>query len=59
MPPNLDTAQAIRERAQSLADRAETDRQGIRIALGKLDTMIDLLAVQAVEEELSDVIMGG
>jgi len=38
-------------------DRAERDGQRIRIALGKLDTMIDLLAGEAVEEELSDVIM--
>ena len=57
MAPDMDAAQATLERAQSIVNRAETDKQRIRVQLGKLDTMIDLLAGEAVEEELSDVIM--
>lgn len=57
MAPDLDAAQATLERAGSIVDRAEMDRQRIRFALGKLDTTIDLLAGEAVEEELSDIIM--
>ena len=57
MAPDLEAARAALERARSIVDRAERDGQRIRIALGKLDTMIDLLAGEAVEEELSDVIM--
>ncbi|MCY4237552.1 MAG: hypothetical protein OXC93_04260 [Rhodospirillaceae bacterium] len=57
MVPDMDAAQATLERARSIVDRAEIDRQRIRIALGKLDTTIDLLAGEAVEEELSDVVM--
>ncbi len=49
-------SKAVLESAQSSIDRVETDRQRIRVELGKLDTMIDLLAGEAVEEELSDVI---
>ena len=55
--PALDAAQATLKRAQSIVDRAETDGQRIRIALGKLDTMIDVLAGEAVEEELSDLVV--
>ena len=55
--PDLDAAQAALERAQSVMGRADKDRQRIRVELGKLDTMIDLLAGDGVEEELSDVIM--
>ena len=57
MAPDLEAAEASLERAQSIMDRAEKDRQGIRIELGKLDTKIDILAGEAVEEELSDVLM--
>lgn len=57
MVPDLDAAQAALERARSIVDRAEMDRQRIRIALGKLDTTIDLLAGEAIEEELSDVVI--
>ena len=57
MAPDLDAAQTAFKRAQSIMHRAEKDRQRIRVELGKLDTMIDLLAGEAVEEELSDVIM--
>ena len=57
MAPDLDAAQAVLERAQSIMGRAEEDRQRIRVELGKLDTMINLLAGKAVEEELSDVII--
>lgn len=57
MAPDLEATQATLERARSIVDRADRDRQGIRIALGKLDTMIDLLAGEAVEEELSDVVI--
>ena len=57
MAPDLVAAQAAFERARSIMGRAEKDRQRIRVELGKLDTMIDLLAGEAVEEELSDVIM--
>ena len=55
--PDLDAAEATLKRAQSIVDGAETDGGTIRIALGKLDTMIDILAGEAVEEELSDVII--
>ena len=55
--PNLDAAQVTLERAKSIMSRADNDRQRIRVELGKLDTMIDLLAGEAVEEELSDVII--
>ena len=57
MAPDLDAAQTALERAQSIMHRADKDRQRIRVELGKLDTMIDLLAGEAVEEELSDVVM--
>ena len=55
--PDLESTEATLERARSIVDRAETDGQRIRIALGKLDTTIELLAGEAVEEELSDIIM--
>ena len=55
--PDLDAAQIALERAQSIMHRAEQDRQRIRVELARLDTMIDLLAGEAVEEELSDVIV--
>ena len=57
MAPDLDAAQAAFQRAQSIMGRVDDDRQRIHIELGKLDTMINLLAGEAVEEELSDVIM--
>ena len=57
MALDFDAAQAALERAQSIMGRAEEDRQRIRVELGKLDTMINLLAGEAVEEELSDVII--
>ena len=57
MAPDLDAAQATFQRAQSIMGRVDDDRQSIRVELGKLDTMINLLAGEAVEEELSDVII--
>ena len=56
LAPDLDAAQIALERAQSIIHRAEEDRKRIRIELAKLDTKVDLLAGEAVEEELSDVI---
>ena len=53
--PDLNTAQATLERARSIMNRANADRQRIRVELGKLDTKIDIRAGEAVEEELSDV----
>ena len=55
--PDLEAAQATLQRAQSAINRAETETQNIRIALSGLDAMIDLLAGEAVEEELSDITM--
>ena len=57
MAPDLDAAQTALKRAQSIMHLAEKNKQRIRVELGKLDTMIDLLTGEAVEEELSDVIM--
>ena len=57
MVPDLDAAQIALERAQSIMHRAENGGERIRVELAKLDTMIDLLAGDAVEEELSDVIV--
>ena len=57
LAPDLDAAQIALERAQSIIHRAEEDRKRIRIELAKLDTKVDLLAGDAVEEELSDVIV--
>ena len=57
MAPDLDAAQAAFQRAQSIMGRVDDDRQRIRVELGILDTMINLLAGEAVEEELSDVII--
>ena len=57
MAPDLEAAQAGLERARSITGRAEEDRQRIRVELVKLDTKIDILAGEAVEEELSDVSM--
>ena len=45
------------EGPQSIIHRAEEDRKRIRIELAKLDTKVDLLAGEAIEEELSDVIV--
>ncbi len=53
--PDLNTAQATLERARSIMNRANDDRQRIRVELGTLDTKIDIWAGEAVEEELSDV----
>ena len=53
--PDLDVAQTALERARSIMDRTAEARQRIRVDLGKLDTMIDLRAGEAVEEELSDI----
>ena len=55
--PDLDAAQLALQRAQSIIDRAESDTKSIRIELAKLDTKVDLLAGEAIEEELSDVIV--
>ena len=55
--PNLGAIQATLERARSIVSRADADRQRIRVELGKLDTKIDMRAGEAVEEELSDVVV--
>ncbi len=55
--PNLDAAQAAFERAQSIISSTDESRQHLRVELGKLDTKVDILAGEAVEEELSDIIM--
>ena len=55
--PNLDAAQAAFERAQSIITSTEESKQNLRVELGKLDTKVDILAGEAVEEELSDIIM--
>ena len=57
MAPNLEAAQIALERAQSVIQRAENKSKKIGIELAKLDTKVDLLAGDAVEEELSDVIV--
>ena len=55
--PNLDAARAAFERAQSICSSTEERKQHLRVELGKLDTKVDILAGEAVEEELSDIIM--
>ena len=55
--PDLDAAQLALERAESIIDRAENDRRRIRLELAGLDAKVDLLAGEAVEEELSDVLV--
>ena len=57
MAPDLETAQIALERAQSIIQRAENDSRNIGIELAKLDTKVDLLAGEAVEEELYDVVV--
>ena len=57
MAPNLEAAQIALERAQSVIQRAENESKNIGIELAKLDTKVDLLAGEAVEEELSDIIV--
>jgi DNA repair exonuclease SbcCD ATPase subunit len=53
--PDLGGAQAAFARAESILQRAEEDRQRLRIELGQLDVAISLRAGEAVEEELADV----
>ena len=55
--PNLDAARAAFDRAQSISSSTEARKQHLRVELGKLDTKIDILAGEAVEEELSDIIL--
>ena len=52
--PDLEAAEASLKRARSVAKRADDDRERLQIELGKLDTSIDLLAGDAIEEELAD-----
>lgn len=53
--PDLEATKAALQRARSVITRIEEDRQRIRIDLGRLDTVIDIYAAEAVEEELADV----
>ena len=53
--PDLESATARLKRAQEAVERAEKDRQKIRVELSGLDATIDIHAGEAVEEELSDV----
>ena len=52
--PDLEAAAAALERARSIVERADEDRQRIRLELGKLDTSIAIQAGEAVDEELTD-----
>lgn len=53
--PDLEHAQTTLARVRSVVEQAETDRQQKNIELTRLDTSIELLAGEAVEEELADV----
>ena len=53
--PDLNAAAATLERARSVVNGANEDRQCIRIRLGKLDTSIGMQAGEAVDEELADI----
>ena len=53
--PDLEGAKVVLERARSVVDRADEDRQRIRLELGKLDTSIGIQAGEAVDEELADI----
>ena len=53
--PDLEGAKVALERARSVVDRADEDRQRIRLELGKLDTSIGIQAGEAVDEELADI----
>ena len=53
--PDLEAAKARLKRAQEAVERAEKERQRIRIELSGLNATIDIHAGEAVEEELSDV----
>ena len=53
--PDLRFAAVARERARSIVERAEEDRQRSRLDLGKLDTSIGMQAGEAVDEELADI----
>ena len=53
--PDLEAAATALERARSIVERANEDRQSIRLELGKLDTSIGIQAGEAVDEELADV----
>lgn len=55
--PDLAAAQIARERAESIVKRAENDTNRIGIELAKLDTTVDHVASEAVEEELTDVLV--
>ena len=53
--PDLEVAAVARKRARSIVERADQDRQRIRLELGKLDTSIGIQAGEAVDEELADI----
>ncbi len=52
--PDLASARAARDRAQSVIEAARFEAEKLTLELGQLDTLIDLRASEAVEEELAD-----
>ena len=53
--PDLNAAATLLERARSIVERADEDRQRIRLKLTRLDTSIGIQAGEAVDEELADI----
>lgn len=52
--PDLASARAARDRAQSVIEAARAEAEKLTLEMGQLDTLIDLRASEAVEEELAD-----
>ncbi len=52
--PDLASARAARDRAQSVIEAVRAEVGKLTLELGQLDTLIDLRASEAVEEELAD-----
>lgn len=53
--PNLAEAESRLKRARSVIERAQAEEHRLQIELGKLDTVIETQAGNAVEEELADI----
>ena len=53
--PNLTEAESRLKRARSVIERSQAEEHRLQIELGKLDTVIETQAGNAVEEELADI----